>query len=90
MFHVTAGNEEMRVDVPSHPSPLAAAGPLIESEVNAPVDPRVVDVFREFAERRVIERHARNSSVRQRKREVSAGKERLRDTACRIACRRVR
>ena len=74
----------------SDPSSLAAAGLLIEPEVNPPVYTRVVDVSREIAKCRVLERHARNSSVRQRKRVVSAGEERLRHTACRIACRRVR
>ena len=92
MFHVATANgaKVMCVDVLSHPSSLSAAGLLIESEVNAPVYTRVVDVFREVAKRRVLERHARNSSVRQRKRVVSTGKERLRDTACRMACRGVR
>jgi hypothetical protein len=49
---------------------LAGTGLLIEPEVDAAVDPRVVDVPGNFRERRVMEHDVRHRRVRQRDRVV--------------------
>ena len=51
-------------------TPLAGAGLLVEPEVDAAEDPRVVDVAGDFPERRVVEHDGRHRRMRQRDRVV--------------------
>ena len=85
-----AAAEIVLVDVGAHTASQVAAGLLIEAEVDAAVDARIVDVVGHLRERGVVERHLRNARVRQGDVVTAAAEDLLGYRAPRIARRRVR